>query len=366
MQKKERYSRMITIGFFAFLLSFAIGSVLLADEELSKTERRHYAKMPKLRIETLTDKSFMDDLEAYLLDHFAGREFFRTLKTEVEIGLFGKADANSYVEFEGYLLELDFNWKKSNVKRTAKMLAELTEEWFPDAEVYYAVIPDKTYFLPGESYPDTEDEWVLSQLKEQLTGAGYIDLYPLLTLEDYYRTDLHWRQEKITDVAELLLEKMKADRTNEKYEKQLVTSEFYGGYAGASAYPVKAETMYALTNDTIEKVTVYDYELQQETEIYADEKLSGMDAYDYYLGGARALLTIRNPYNKNGKKLLLFRDSFGSSIAPLLLEGYEEMTLVDLRYISGTYLPALIDTKSYDDVLLLYSQRVLHHSDSFK
>ena len=91
-----------------------------------------------------------------------------------------------------------------------------------------------------------------------------------------------------------------------------------------------------------------------------------MDPYDYYLGGARALLSIHNPEKENGKKLLLFRDSFGSSLAPLLLEGYEEIMLVDLRYVSMEYFTKLIDVSSYDDVLFLYSQRVLRHSDSFK
>ena len=32
-----------------------------------------------------------------------------------------------------------------------------------------------------------------------------------------------------------------------------------------------------------------------------------------------------------------FRDSFGSSIAPLLAEYYEEVTLVDLRYVSASH-----------------------------
>lgn len=348
------------------LTGFSILSILLPDKELSKTERRRYETMPELSLETVADKSFMSDLESYLLDHLAGREFFRALKTEVETGLLGKADANQYVEYGGYLYELDITWKRSNVTRTAKRLAQFTEEWVPEAKVYYAVIPDKSYFLPEDEYPMQEDAWVLTQLKEQIVGVEYIDLYPYLSIEDYYKTDLHWRQEEITDVAQVLLETMKADDTKSDYRKETVSAEFYGGYAGASAYRVKAEPMYALNNSTVEAAVVYDYELQQETGVYAPEKLDGMDPYDYYLGGARALLSIRNPEKENGKKLLLFRDSFGSSMAPLLLEGYEEITLVDLRYISMEYLTKLIDVSAYDDVLYLYSQRVLRHSDSFK
>ena len=57
---------------------------------------------------------------------------------------------------------------------------------------------------------------------------------------------------------------------------------------------------------------------------------------------------------------------FGSSIAPLLLEGYEEITLVDLRYITAAYLPQLIEMEAYEDVLFLYSENVLRNSGSLK
>ena len=366
MQKNKKYNQFLIAGFFTLLTGFAMLSVLLPDKELSKTERRHYAAMPELSFETVADKSFMSDLEMYLLDHFAGREFFRVLKTETETGLLGKTDANQYVRQDGYLYELDLNWKKSNVTRTAKRLAQFAKEQLAGAKVYYAVIPDKSHYLPKDKYTVEEDAWVLTQLKEQLVGAEYIDLYPYLSIEDYYKTDLHWRQEEITDVAQILLETMGTSDIEPDFRKETVLAEFYGGYAGASAYRVKAEPMYAFNSSAIENAIVYDYELQQETGVYAPEKLDGMDPYDYYLGGARALLSIHNPEKENGKKLLLFRDSFGSSLAPLLLEGYEEIMLVDLRYVSMEYFTKLIDVSSYDDVLFLYSQRVLRHSDSFK
>ena len=81
------------------------------------------------------------------------------------------------------------------------------------------------------------------------------------------------------------------------------------------------------------------------------KKIGGMDDYDFYLWGARALLTIQNPECHNGKKLLLFRDSFGSSIAPLLAEYYEEVTLVDLRYVSASHALELLGDTEYQDVL---------------
>lgn len=379
MSKKEerfttKYSLIVTVSFFLLIVGFSVLAVLAPDKELSKEERRHYASSPKLTWDAVASGAYMTELEEYLLDQFVGRDWFRGLKTEVETRLFGKSDANGYVLHEGGLYQLDTDWKEANVTRAAKEFAQMQEMWFKDADVYYALIPDKSYFLPSEKYPVTGDDWVIAQMEELLSDATYIDLYPYLEIEDYYHTDLHWKQEAILDVADTLLTGMAENGTGgevdvkEKtgYTTETVTDTFYGGYAGASAFDVKPDVLSAVINEVIASASVYDYEKKQDVTVYAPEKIDGMDPYDYYLWGARALLTVKNPKNQSGERLLLFRDSFGSSMAPLLLDGYEEITLVDLRYISADYLPELIEVSAYDDVLFLYSQRVLRHSDSMK
>ena len=371
VSKKEdkmtsKYSLVVTLCFFLLIGGLSIAAVLTPDAELSKEERRHYAMAPKLTWNTVISGKYMTELEEYLLDQFVGRDWFRMVKTEVETKLFGKADANGYVLYEDGLYQLDTEWKEANVTRAAKAFAKMQAEWFADADVYYALIPDKSYFLPEDKYPVSGDVWVIEQMQDQLTDASYIDLYPHLTIEDYYRTDLHWKQDSVLNVADILLDGMSDDRKENDYTVNMVTDTFYGGYAGASAFDVEPDVLCALTNDAIEQTVVYDYEKKQDVTVYAPEKTDGMDPYDYYLWGARALLTMKNPTCENGEKLLLFRDSFGSSMAPLLLNRYEEITLVDLRYISATYLPQVIDLSEYDDVLFLYSQRVLRHSDSMK
>lgn len=376
------YSWIVVFCFFLLLTGFAVAEICLPDQTISESERRYYATLPELSWESILDGNYMQDIEEYLLDQFAGRDTFRIAKTEIETTLLGKSDANNYVKVEDYLFELDYDWSKKQVTKTAQEFAKLQEEWFAEAKVYYAVIPDKASFLPKEEYPVGDDGWILEQMQKYLVDASYIDLYPYLTIEDYYKTDLHWKQEAIVDVAATLLDGMQAaDTTGEtvaaehvptteellqRYTSSLITSAFYGGYAGASAFKTIPDELVSLTNETIETARVYDYEAAKETTVYAPEKVEGTDPYDYYLWGARALLTIENPLCENGKKLLLFRDSFGSSIAPLLLEEYEEITLVDLRYLVADYLPELLELNEYDDVMFLYSENILRNSGSLK
>jgi len=84
-----------------------------------------------------------------------------------------------------------------------------------------------------------------------------------------------------------------------------------------------------------------------------------------FTGGSDALITIENQNATTDKHLIMFRDSFGSSIAPLFVDGYAKITLVDIRYISPDMLGRFIDFKNAD-VLFLYSTLVLNNSMSFK
>ena len=58
---------------------------------------------------------------------------------------------------------------------------------------------------------------------------------------------------------------------------------------------------------------------------------------------------------------MLFRDSFGSSMAPLLLPGYSRITLVDLRYLPADSLGKYLEFHG-QDVLFLYSPGIMNSS----
>jgi hypothetical protein len=77
------------------------------------------------------------------------------------------------------------------------------------------------------------------------------------------------------------------------------------------------------------------------------------------------VITIKNKENESGRRLVVFRDSFGSSIAPLWIEGYSEIVLVDLRYIPSDMLEEYVDFTNAD-VLFLYSTMMLNNSRAMR
>ena len=77
------------------------------------------------------------------------------------------------------------------------------------------------------------------------------------------------------------------------------------------------------------------------------------------------MLTIENPDYNGTKELIVFRDSYGSSLVPLLVTGYSKITVVDTRYISPKLLNQYIEFKD-QDVLFMYSTLIINNSTTLK
>ncbi|MBO5414261.1 MAG: hypothetical protein J6A17_01405, partial [Bacilli bacterium] len=65
------------------------------------------------------------------------------------------------------------------------------------------------------------------------------------------------------------------------------------------------------------------------------------------------------------KELVVFRDSFGSSLTPLLINYYKKITLIDNRYIHSKYYLNKVDFKN-QDILFMYSTLLVNNSGSLK
>ena len=89
--------------------------------------------------------------------------------------------------------------------RFAEKLKTLKTDLLTDGNrAFYAIVPDKGFYLPGETATDYQT--LFAAADEGLAGSGIekIDLTGALSLEDYYFTDSHWRQERLDGVVDAL------------------------------------------------------------------------------------------------------------------------------------------------------------------
>jgi len=359
----------LTCVMAVFLFGLSVYCWVKPADAFSDSERRNLDQFPKMNKETLLSGDFMKDFEDYTLDQFPMRDRFRTLKSISSFYVFRQLDNNDIYIKDGYAAKIEYPMNESSVDHAAERFRYLYDKYMADKDmnVYFSIVPDKGYFLAEKNgYLSMNYEKFFSQMKDKTDFMEYIDITELLGIEDYYKTDTHWRQEKITDVAAKLAAGMGVTLSGNYTEKTL-DQPFYGVYYGQSALPLPPETIHYLTNDILDGCKVYNYESMKPEEIgmYDMEKAHGKDPYEMFLSGSLSLLTIENPNATTDKELIVFRDSFGSSIAPLLAEGYAKVTLVDIRYITSDLLARFVDFEN-QDVLFLYSTLVLNNSVTLK
>ncbi len=359
--KKIRFISIITL--FALIIgTFSVALIVKKPIDISDWERRKLQQFPTLSYETLMSGKFMKEFETYLTDQFPLRNTWRTLKAKIHFDVFQAKDNNGIFIHDGHASKFDGKVNERSIKHFTDSMTELYDTYLKgtDSKIYYAVVPDKNRFLTVDTdYPVLDYSALYKAVEEGMTFAQKIEIEDLLSIDDYYTTDTHWKQERITDVADRILTSMGMEDTGDFTEE--VMGDFYGVYYGQSALPLSADKITLMTNTATENSTVYNVERDETVKVYEKSHYENMDSYDVYLGGASSILEINNPEGEKGRELVVFRDSFGSSITPLLLEGYSKVTLIDTRYIVPQLVGEYVDFTG-QDVLFLYSSLIINSS----
>ena len=358
MQDKTK-NKIITVGFVAILAVIFLLNIVIEDKSISTAERRKLAQFPEITISKIFNGDLIDKWEKYVEDQFVQRDLFRGIKAFWSMKIFAQKDNNNLFEKDDAIYKMEYPLKENNVKKSAQKINYVFEKYLQNMNVYYSIIPDKNYYLKNDNHLKMDYDKVQQIVQNELSKQfKYIDIRDGLKLEDYYRTDLHWKQENLKDVVQIIQKEMGQVGTDVNYNIQN-KGEFYGAYYGQLATNVLPDNLYILTNETIENCTTYNFETKKKASIYTET--NSADRYDIFVSGATPLISIDNPNATTDKELILFRDSFGSSISPLLVENYSKIILVDLRYVSSNLLGEFIKFNN-QDVLFLYSTIVLNQN----
>lgn len=357
-----------TVLLAVILFSLALFAWFKPETDYSSTERRELDKLPEISINTIFSGKFMSGFEDYTLDQFPIRDTFRTIKAFTAKYVFNHLDNNNiFITSDGMVGKHEYPLKEDQLVLASNKFKYLYDNYFKDngGKAFVSVIPDKNAFIAEQNGHLSMDYDKFFDIMKENTGfAEFIDIRDLLSVEDYYLTDTHWKQEMITDVADRLADKMGVT-LDKNYKINTLDREFEGVYYGQAALPVKKDTLKYLTSDIIDSCIVTNMENGQKMSMYDLEKAYGKDAYETFLSGSLSLITIENPNATTKKELVVFRDSFGSSLVPLLASGYKSITVVDIRYIASIVLKNYIDFEN-KDVLFIYSTLVLNNSSMLK
>ena len=270
--------------------------------------------------------------------------------------------------YQGYAVTTEAGYDQKSLDYAALKFQQLYDSYLTgnDGHIYLSVVPDKGSFTaPPEGYTPASAQETADTLLAQLDFVQYVDIAPGLTLEDYYRTDPHWRQECLVATAQTLAQAMDVPLAGD-FQENAIDVPFYGAYAEKAGEPLVADTLRYLTGEVLDACTVYDYETDAQEPLYDLSAVETDTPYDLYLQGSRSLLRIDSPLSASDKTLVVFRDSFGSSLIPLLAESYRTIYAVDIRYLSSQMVGRFLSFDGSEDVLFLYSTLVLQNSRTMK
>lgn len=351
----------VTLVFVFTIISLFLINVIKKDTDISIAERRELATMPELTTKSLFDGTYFKKFDSYVTDQFIKRDTFRKIKIDIELST--KGEYNNLYMYDDYIVEEIFPLNTNSINNLTNKISYIKNTYLNNnSNIYYTIIPDKNYFV-NKGNLKLDYNKLQDMMKNNLTNLNYINIFDKLTLNNYYKTDTHWKQEDLFNVANTIANQMNFDITNNNVENTITT--FKGSYAGRLSVTKDIDTIKTISNPSIDNSSVYNYETKKYTKIYDYDKIKSLDKYDIYLSGASSIIDIVNPTSNSNKELIVFRDSYGSSLVPLLIDGYRKITVIDIRYVSSRILNNYIKFDN-QDVIFMYSILTINNSFSMR
>lgn len=311
--------RKLFISLF-LLIPIVLSVVIFAtpDKTVSENEKRELKTKNNISF-----SDFQNDFEAYLSDQFIARDYIVSARSQIVYAM-GKRDINGAYIGKNRLLQkiTDSDIDEASCIKFADKINSLAES----VETYVLYVPSAGVLLKQELPRNAEMydyDTLFGSLSSRLSNAKVVKLTDI----EFYRTDHHWTA---NGAYSAYLEWCTAHGNKPKrFEFETVTKDFKGTlFSKALINRFPSDTIKApiITDD----VTVIAD--GQSIELYDKSALNTKDKYNYFEGGNHGVLMIENKNVKNGKRLLILKDSFANSFVPYLIGDYEKIVMLDERY----------------------------------
>ncbi len=369
------FKRLPGVIFMVLLLGLAGKEALSHQRTYSPVEKRELQTRPEISITKVLDGRFQKKYESYLRDQFPGRDHWVSFQTDMELFMGKNEIHNVYIGKNHYLLE-HYTEKEFNPQQISKNLQALEKfvgKTKQNADVHVMMVPTKSWVLREKLpafAPHYKEQKFYDALQQKLEKEDVlISVEPVLDAhkeeEIYYRTDHHWTTLGAWYAYEQYTKAVSGDlqRAQRKKKFRCISKDFYGTTYAKINYARQADKI-EIYEPADKLRVVYNMGEKKTKTLYDFSFLKTADQYSVFTGGNQAVLEITGGI-KNGKTLLLIKDSFANSILPFLAEDYEKLVVVDLRQlnVSGD---RLLEMFSPTDILILYNSAQFAQDKEFE
>lgn len=373
------YHRYVGFSFILIILAFTVILLVRPDRAYSEKEKRSLSGKPALTLNTLSDGSFMDGIEAYAADQFPGRNALMTMKTSLLLFTGDRESQGVYYCGDDRLMERFYPADPENTEETIQEMADFSAR-HENTDFYFMLVPSAIAVYPEllpKNAPTASEDAYIDDFYSRL-GSSYncIDVREALNSHKddtllYYRTDHHWT----TDAAYLafgVLQQQMNLSSPVTFRSGIVCNEFFGSLSAKSGYLTKKadairvylpEYPEELMDNSYYTVT-YPENMKRSGSCYETDALLTDDPYQVFFGSNHPIFTIDTSLESD-RKLLVVKDSYANCLIPFLIPDYKRITVVDPRYYYDD-IDALVISEGYDEVLFLYNANTLSADTSLK
>ena len=369
------FKRLPGVIFMVLLLGLAGKEALSHQRTYSPVEKRELQTRPEISITKVLDGRFQKKYESYLRDQFPGRDHWVSFQTDMELFMGKNEIHNVYIGKNHYLLEhyTEKEFDPQQISKNLQALEKFVGKAKQNADVHVMMVPTKSWILREKLpafAPHYKEQKFYDALQQKLEKEDVlISVEPVLDAhkeeEIYYRTDHHWTTLGAWYAYEQYTKAVGGDlqRAQGKKKFRCISKDFYGTTYAKINYARQADKI-EIYEPTDKLRVVYNMGEKKTKTLYDVSFLKTADQYSVFTGGNQAVLEITGGI-KNGKTLLLIKDSFANSILPFLAEDYEKLVVVDLRQlnVSGD---RLLEMFSPTDILILYNSAQFAQDKEFE
>lgn len=369
------FKRLPGVIFMVLLLGLAGKEALSHQRTYSPVEKRELQTRPEISITKVLDGRFQKKYESYLRDQFPGRDHWVSFQTDMELFMGKNEIHNVYIGKNHYLLEhyTEKEFDPQQISKNLQALEKFVGKEKQNADVHVMMVPTKSWILREKLpafAPHYKEQKFYDALQQKLEKEDVlISVEPVLDAhkeeEIYYRTDHHWTTLGAWYAYEQYTKAVGGDlqRAQGKKKFRCISKDFYGTTYAKINYARQADKI-EIYEPADKLRVVYNMGEKKTKTLYDFSFLKTADQYSVFTGGNQAVLEITGGI-KNGKTLLLIKDSFANSILPFLAEDYEKLVVVDLRQlnVSGD---RLLEMFSPTDILILYNSAQFAQDKEFE
>ncbi len=371
---KNIKNKITAVMFMAVLILLSVTTLFSKKESFSELENRTLQKTPQFSFDDWFKRKYMDEFEAWVSDHFTGRAKWIVMKINAEL-LSGKKEINGIYITDERLIEKTPEPDYEMIDKSVEAINTLAGR--TDTPVYVMIAPTSagvyTDSIPKNA-PQLDQHSIIDYIYRNLApGVSSIDVYDILnaTKEDYiyYRNDHHWTSLGAYYAYSTAISKLGFSSVPfSRYDIEHASSEFLGTYYSKTLYDgLQPDTIDIYTSkdgSSVVSCTVTNaVEKKEYDSIYFRDFLDVKDKYSIYLGQNQSCIKIKTNLQSD-RKILIFKDSYANSFVPFLTQHYNEITVLDMRYINN--FRDYANPEDYTHILFLYNSTTFSSDDNIR